>query len=179
MTGRTIEGFGPVGKSLHWLAALLAGWQMLKFGDRIDDGEHWIGQTLVSWHISIGTLMLVLAVLWIIYALVLRKERPPYDASTALYVKAGHRLIFAALFLLPVTGVFRMVGAGYPIESFGIELYPAGEEIGWAASIGNIHSPLAWVFAALIVGHATMALFHHFVLGDDTLARMTWFRTRN
>ncbi|WP_137680848.1 cytochrome b [Aurantiacibacter suaedae] len=179
MAGQSIKGFGPVAKSLHWLAALLVGWQMLKFGDRIDDGEHWVGQTLVSWHISIGTLMLVLAVFWILHAFAVRKERPPYDASNALYVKAGHRLIFAALVLLPLTGILRMVGAGYPIEAFGIELYPAGDEIDWAASIGSVHSPLAWVFAALIVGHATMALFHHFVLKDDTLSRMTRLRARD
>ncbi len=31
--------YGP-----HWLMAFLIGWQLLKFGDRIAEGEHWIGQ---------------------------------------------------------------------------------------------------------------------------------------
>lgn len=40
--------------------AVLVGWQFLKFFDRIAEGEHWVGQTLVPWHISIGTLFLLL-----------------------------------------------------------------------------------------------------------------------
>ncbi len=43
--------------------ALLVFWQMLNFFDRIDDGEHWVGQVLVPWHGSIGALLLVLIVL--------------------------------------------------------------------------------------------------------------------
>ena len=54
------ERYGALTKLLHWSMALLVFWQLLKFGDRIFDGEHWVGQTLVPWHISIGSLMLLL-----------------------------------------------------------------------------------------------------------------------
>ena len=54
--------YGTISRFLHWSMALLVAWQVLKFGDRISDGEHWIGQNLVPWHISIGTLLLVLIV---------------------------------------------------------------------------------------------------------------------
>ena len=36
------ESYGTLSKSLHWLMAVLIGWQFLKFGDRIADGEHWV-----------------------------------------------------------------------------------------------------------------------------------------
>ena len=34
------ERYGALTKLLHWSMALLVFWQLLKFGDRIFDGEH-------------------------------------------------------------------------------------------------------------------------------------------
>lgn len=56
------NGYGTVTKAFHWAMALLVGWQLLKLGDRIADGEHWVGQVLVPWHVSIGVLLLALAI---------------------------------------------------------------------------------------------------------------------
>lgn len=55
---------------------LLVVWQVLKIFDRIDDGQHWVGQTLVPWHVSIGTLILVLVMIRIGWALRNRHRRP-------------------------------------------------------------------------------------------------------
>ena len=52
--------YGTVTRTFHWAMALLIGWQFLKFGDRIAEGEHWIGQMLVPWHVSIGVVLLAL-----------------------------------------------------------------------------------------------------------------------
>src|SRR3546814_5101441 len=57
------ERYGRISRFLHWGMALLIGWQLLKIFDRVADGEHWIGQTLVPWHVSIGTLLLLLIAL--------------------------------------------------------------------------------------------------------------------
>src|SRR5690606_18534942 len=59
----TPQRYGTVSRLLHWLMAILVLWQALKLFDRIDDGEHWIGQTLVPWLISIGSVLLLLIVL--------------------------------------------------------------------------------------------------------------------
>ena len=40
------------------------------------------------------------------------------------------------------------------------------------AVLHAVHSTGAWVLAALALGHAGAALFHHFVLRDDVLACM-------
>lgn len=88
--------YGIISRALHWLAALLVAWQLLKFGDRIAEGEHWIGQTLVPWHISIGSLLLVLAVCRILWAISQRNNRPAPDQSEAVLVKAGHGLLCRA-----------------------------------------------------------------------------------
>lgn len=41
------ERYGALTRFFHWGMGLLIVWQFLKFFDRINDGEHWVGQTLV------------------------------------------------------------------------------------------------------------------------------------
>lgn len=166
------QRYGAVSKLFHWLMAVLIGWQLLKFGDRIAEGEHWVGQTLVPWHVSIGTLLLALIVLRLLWVASQRRHRPRQDPATAMLVKAGHGVLYAAMLLMPITGMLVMVGGGYGVTAFGVELLAEGEEVAWAASLGSLHSPLAWALAALIIGHIGMALVHHFVQRDDTLTRM-------
>ncbi len=70
--------------------AVLIGWQFLKFGDRIADGEHWVGETLVPWHVSIGTLLLALIVLRMVWAFSQRGQRPQHEDPQGRLVKMRH-----------------------------------------------------------------------------------------
>lgn len=166
------ERYGTISKTFHWAVGLLIVWQLLKLGDRIAEGEHWIGQTLVPWHVSIGTLLLVLIVLRILWAASQLRHRPQHDPATAFFVKAGHFLLYATMFLMPVTGVLTMIGKGYGLKTFGMQLVDKGAEIPWAATVGSLHSPVAWLLLVLVIGHIGIALIHHFVRRDDTLKRM-------
>lgn len=165
--------YGGISRLLHWGMALLIGWQLLKLGDRINDGEHWVGQTLVPWHVSIGSLLLVLIVLRLLWALSQRHQRPQHNGPTALLVKAGHGLLYASMLLMPLTGLFVMLGNGYGMKVFGLQLIAkTGLKTEWMISLGNLHSPLVWLLLALVVGHIGAALFHHFIKKDGTLKRM-------
>ncbi|QCG68344.1 cytochrome b [Pseudomonas veronii] len=173
MVNDTAHRYGGITRLLHWAMALLIALQFLKLGDRINDGEHWIGQTLVPWHISVGGLLLVLIVLRLFWARGQRQQRPQPVGPTALLVKAGHGLLYACMLLMPVSGILLMLGKGYGLKVFGVQLVAkTGVETGWMASLGSLHSPLAWLFVALVLGHIAAALFHHFVQKDDTLKRM-------
>lgn len=164
--------YGGITRLFHWGMALLVYWQFLKFFDRIGDGEHWVGENLVSWHISIGSVLLVLIVLRMIWATTQKSNRPDQDPATAFLVKAGHRLLYLCLLLLPITGVMYMIGNGYSWSPFGIELVAGGAEIGWMATLGSVHSLIAWSLLILVVGHVSIALLHHFVKKDGVLRRM-------
>ncbi|WP_417786810.1 cytochrome b [Stutzerimonas xanthomarina] len=166
------ERYGKVSKWFHWLMGGLIAWQLLKLGDRISEGEHWIGQTLVPWHVSIGSLLLIMIVLRILWASSQLKQRPLHDPATAFVVKAGHFALYAGMLLMPITGVLTMLGNGYGLKVFGMQLVAKGPEIDWAASVGSLHSPLAWIMVVLVVGHIGMALLHHFVKRDDIMRRM-------
>lgn len=172
MKGDTQERYGSISRFFHWGMGLLIIWQILKFFDRINDGEHWVGQTLVPWHISIGSLLLVLVVLRIIWAAKQKNNRPVQDPATALLVKIGHFLLYAGMVLMPITGALYMIGNGYGWTPFGIQLVAKGDEIPWMVSIGSLHSPIAWLLLIMIVGHIGIALLHHFVKKDGVLRRM-------
>lgn len=172
MTDATETRYGPVTRALHWLMTGLIFWQLLKFGDRFAEGEHWVGQTLVPWHLSIGTLILVLALIRILWVLVGRERRPVQNRSNTALVRSGHLLLYAFMLLMPTTGILTMLGAGYGLTAFGIEIFAEGAKIAWAAALGGLHAPFAWIFAVLIAGHIVMALVHHYVHRDDTLIRM-------
>lgn len=164
--------YGTISRIFHWGMAFLIFWQALKIFDRIDDGEHWVGETLVPWHVSIGTLLFVLVVLRIIWAVKQKDNRPEYDPSTAKLARAGHGLMYLAILLLPIGGVLLLVGNGYGWTVFGVQLIAKGDEIPWMASLGSLHSPVALFLVAMIIGHAAIALWHHFVRKDDVLRRM-------
>ncbi|MCO5786998.1 cytochrome b [Pseudomonas sp. G11-1] len=172
MKGDTQERYGSISRFFHWGMGLLIIWQLLKFFDRISEGEHWVGQTLVPWHISIGSLLLVLVVLRLIWAGKQKNNRPVQDPATALLVKVGHGLLYAGMLLMPITGLLYMIGNGYGWAPFGIQLIARGDEIPWMASIGSLHSPIAWLLLIMIVGHVGIALLHHFVKKDGVLRRM-------
>ncbi len=172
MTMDSKERYGRISRIFHWGMALLIGWQLLKLFDRIDDGEHWVGQTLVPWHVSIGTLLLLLVVFRIVWAAKQKNNRPEQNPATATLVGIGHFLLYAAMALLPITGILTMIGNGYGWSAFGTRLAAKGDEIEWMASLGSLHSPIAWLLLIMIVAHIGIALVHHFIKKDDVLRRM-------
>lgn len=103
-----------------------------------------------------------------------RRNRPaaPPPPLSAL-ATAGHVALYASLLLMPLSGIAIMLGNGYGLTVFGLELVPGGSEIPWLAAFGGaVHSPLAWLLAAMLAGHVVMALWHHFVRRDGVLRRM-------
>ncbi len=172
MNGNGQERYDSISRAFHWGMAFLIAWQLLKVFDRIEDGEHWVGQTLVPAHVSVGALLLVLVVLRIVWAVRQKDQRPAPDPTMARAVRAGHLLLYAAMVLMPVTGMLYLVGNGHGLGVFGMELIAEGDEIAWMATLGSLHSPIAWTLLAMIVGHVGIALYHHFVRKDGVLQRM-------
>lgn len=164
--------YGWLTRLLHWGMGLLILLQFLKLGDRINDGEHWVGQTIVPWHISVGVLILALVILRLWWAARQRPQRPQPEASPGL-VRLGHFLLYASMVVMPITGISRMLGGGYGLTVFGVNLIAKTEvETPWLAAVGSLHSPIAWIFVILVIGHVAAALYHHYVRRDQTLRRM-------
>lgn len=165
--------YGAVTRFFHWLMFLLIFQQFFKLTDRIGEGEHWLGDNFGPWHISIGALVLTLIVLRIAWALSQLGHRPVHHGAMAPFVRIGHFLLYVTTLLMPLTGVAYMLGNGYGLTVFGMELAARTDtETPWLQTIGSVHSPLAWLFLAMLIGHLVAALYHHWVVRDDTMKRM-------
>ncbi|MCE7031209.1 cytochrome b/b6 domain-containing protein [Lysobacter sp. GX 14042] len=166
------ERYGLVTRLLHWSMAVLVLLQFVKFFERLDGGGGSLVETIAGWHTSVGTLLLVLVLARIAWAFAQRRRRPVNDPALAIFVIAGHVMLYAALLALPVMGLLIMLGGGYGHSAFGIGLFPPGEEVGWARVWGSLHSPLAWLLAVAVAVHIAAALYHHFIRRDRVLRRM-------
>lgn len=165
--------YGTLTRLIHWTMAALIVLQFLKLGDRVNDGEHWIGQTIVPLHGSVGILLFVLIAVRLVWGIGQSSLRPKYDGFQRILAKGGHGLLYLCMLLMPLSGMARPLGAGYGLKMFGTQLVEGnGEKSEWLLAFSQIHSPLSWLFVALAIGHIGAALYHHLVLKDGTLARM-------
>jgi hypothetical protein len=88
-------------------------------------------------------------------------------------VQASEYGLYALLLAQPVTGLLTTLAGGRPFALFAWQLSPfmARNET-LQGAFHRAHQLGAWTLAALALGHAATALFHHVVLRDDVLARM-------
>jgi len=147
-------------KELHWAIALLI---LIQFvgGDfftayfaELTAGSATPVAVLVSAHIVLGIPTLALMIVRLTLRLWLRVPAAPVreDPRLVLVAKLTHGLLYAALFLVPVTG---LVG-WYGINTFA----------------PLVHTAMTTALGAFVLLHIAVALYHHFILDNNLLARM-------
>lgn len=187
MTLRNSEKrYGTVAMALHWLIAVaIIG--MIAYGyylSTLPITDPRLFQ-LVQIHKSIGLTILALSLLRVAWRLV--NPVPPLPDTISKPIKilarATHIILYGLIVAIPLAG-WAMVSAsplGIPTKWFELfewphivplarlpfDQKPEAEEVFHA-----IHSWLAYGAAVLLLVHAGAALFHHYVLKDDTLRRM-------
>ncbi|MFO1074740.1 MAG: cytochrome b [Geminicoccaceae bacterium] len=177
MTGNTSERWGSVQIGLHWLIAALiliqvpAGWVMANAAPGA------LQDFLYNVHKNVGVIVFALAVVRLAW----RRAHPvpllPADMPdwqrTAAHVT--HMLLYALLFLMPVTGFLYTTLSGYPVPLFMVwdlaRLVPVNKPLGEWFEIA--HLSLQWLLYLVVVLHVAGALNHHLVRKDWVLRRMT------
>lgn len=157
-------------KLFHWVTAPLILWQFAKFFDRINDGEHWVGEHIASFHITVGTVFVLLVIARILWAFTQLKHRPVNPQSSTVLSRLGHLALYALMLLMPLLGICFMVGNGYGLKVFDWQIVARGDEIPLLISLGSLHSPAAWVLLITILGHVGMAI-KHTLSGDKKLIK--------
>ncbi|SFM32219.1 cytochrome b [Marinobacter zhejiangensis] len=168
----TEHRYGVVSKTLHWLmAALLL--IMLASDVWFEAFEHSISEhTLMGWHQSIGALLFGLVLFRGFWRWLNRNRLAPH-AQWATLAKWGHFALYAAMVLMPLSGVITVLGEGDALTLFGLTVVPAGPEVEWMEDIGeDVHESLASVLWVMIGLHVAAALVHQYWVGDRTLKRM-------
>jgi cytochrome b561 len=169
------RSYSPVAKIFHWLVLALltaqfaVAWTMPHIGRNTPD------EGLVSWHLSLGTALLFVVVLRLVW----RGFRPvmPLPGLPGWQRQVAtltHAALYVMLIVMPLLGWAAADFRAYPVKLFGILPLPAIAPKGaqWAHTAGDVHNFLSYVLLAVIALHIVAALYHHYIVGDGVLRRM-------
>jgi len=131
---------------------------------------------LLQIHRSVGVTIWVVTALRLAWRLT-NASMPPFPAQMTKLHRAAVKLseygLYTLLLAQPVTGLLTTLFGGRPFALFMWQFSsPIPREEMLRTAFHFSHELGAWALAALIVSHAGVALFHHFVLRDDVLERM-------
>lgn len=132
-------------------------------------------EALKIWHFMLGLSVLVLVLLRL--AIYLTSPTPRIEPDPPRWQKLSAKLTHVALYVLmigmPLVGWLILSAEGKPVPLFGLQL-PAliSESKDLAKLFEEIHETGGTVGYILVGLHAVAALFHHYVVRDNTLRRM-------
>lgn len=171
------QAYGRLAIFFHWLTAVVI-FGLWGEGQIIDDLPKDWKFDLQETHKAVGTVLLVIFAARIVWRLVAGAPEP--ISSNPLLRRAagaGHLLLYVIPVAVIATGLARTFVRGKGIAYLGIASPLAGNPA-WAPLAAEIHALAADGLIVIAVGHAIVALWHHYIEGDDTLRRMLPGRRR-
>ncbi|TKI06170.1 cytochrome b [Martelella alba] len=164
--------------TLHWATAFIVIFLFLiaQIWDFFPHGSYW-RMALQSLHISFGIALAAVILLRILWRATAGRHLPPPTTTSALLNNLA-RMTHWALYVLVVAqvalGFLLRWAQGEPFTFFGLLNVPDifGVDPFMRRTFANLHAFTAWVVILLAGLHACAALYHHYVLRDDTLRRM-------
>jgi cytochrome b561 len=170
------QRFPSLSIALHWVMALLitAVYAVILLRENYPKGSD-IREGLKAWHFMLGLAVLSLVIIRLIVRYSNRKppSTPEPPVWQSLMAKTTHFALYAFMLGMPIAGWVILSASGKAIPFFGLEL-PAlvGQSNALAGQVKEIHEAIGTIGYFLIGLHALAALFHHYVVKDDTLRRM-------
>ncbi len=168
--------YGSLSIGLHWLMLLLfigvyACTELREMYPKGSDPR----EALKSWHYMLG--LLVFLLVWLRLAARFSGPTPDIHPAPPAYQqwasKLLHLALYALMIVMPLLGWLALSADGKHIPFFGLELPPLiGANKEQAKSIEDIHQTIGNIGYFLIGLHVVAALYHHFIVRDDTMTRM-------
>ena len=161
---------------LHWSIAVLVVFQGVLGAANLR--VPWLREhldTAIVVHEQVGLLILVLTLSLLLTRIVLGRRS---GEGTPQIHRRWARLVHGSFYILIIlecsVGIWMMglLGKGLTIGFWHWRLPIAPDPALVFHSILQIHAAIALAMAVLIVIHSAAALYHHYVLRDDTLIRM-------
>lgn len=159
---------------LHWLmlVAIVTTYTLILLHDQYphENPKH---EMLEHWHFYAGFTVLLLVIIRI--GLILQAgARPAITPKPAVWVsvssKLMHVILYAFMLGMPLLGWMMLSAAGKQLP-FGLPpLLDFDKPL--ARNIKEIHETIGTIGYYLLGLHAVAALFHHYLLKDNTLLRM-------
>lgn len=176
MTNTQTQRYSAASIGMHWLMVLafIGLYVAVNLIDVFPKGSD--GRALAkSVHLSLG--LTVFGLVWLRLVFRALGSVPPIRPAPPAWQEKSAKLLHLALYglmvAMPLLGWLAQSAFGKPVAIFGL-LMPAliaeNKELG--RTVMGIHELGGNLGYLLIGGHAVAALFHHYVLKDNTLRRM-------
>jgi cytochrome b561 len=168
--------YNPPARLFHWATALLLLVQYVLAWAMPDVHRDTKPVGLIAWHLGVGVVIVLLVLVRLLWRSV--HPAPPEAGNLPAALRAlaryTHWLLYLLLIAVPLMGWANASSRDWPVTLLASipmpPLSPAGSPVGHA--LGDWHRVFAWVLLALAGLHVGAALFHQFVLRDETLTRM-------
>jgi cytochrome b561 len=171
----SVLSYSPAMQALHWLVAALMfavlplAWTMTSVPRAAPDRE-----LLFTLHKSVGITILVLMAIRI--GLRASRPTPAEPAGTpgwmAACAVASHWLLYAVLFIMPISGYVLSTAGGNPVWYFGLFTLPAFPPDHSLEALGrSVHHAVQWAVYALVGVHLLATGWHVVVRRDALLDR--------
>jgi cytochrome b561 len=151
--------YSPLQIGLHWLTAvlILATWWLGDGMGKALDARLEAGLSGIqgnTWHVWLGGTVFILVLLRLLVRRNHGAPKPLEKVGSWTYLAGiwGHRLLYTLMLLVPAMGALTWYGKLDPI--------------------GFPHVIAANTLMVVALGHAAVALYHHYILKDRTLRRM-------
>ena len=166
--------YGPATRALHWGSALLIllAWGL---GTLMEDFPRAMEGQAKSLHFGLGVVVLSLAALRVLWRLVNPHPAPP-PGTPSWQDRAGrlaHLALYGLTLAVPLSGLFDRWARGRPVGLPGGLVLPAPFAVPGGKLWGEVHEVAANLLLVLVGLHVAAALWHHLVLRDNVLRRMT------
>jgi len=176
----TAEAYGSFAKFLHWSIVLLIIPQyfLAEAAEEVADGS--LEQaSILGWHKSLGMLVLLLAVVRIAWKVMNRPHPSPIGDVVwqRKAAAAAHGILYLLILLQPLSGWILVSSAGGSVSLFDWVTFPAivGENHDLHETFEEVHEVLFNAMLVVAVVHVAAAVYHHWILKDNTLRRMLPF----
>jgi cytochrome b561 len=172
----TANRYGSLPIALHWLMLLLliGVYTCTELRTLYPKGSD-LRETLKAWHYTQGLLVFILV--WLRLAARFAAPAPGIHPAPPAWQqwasKLLHLALYALMIVMPLLGWLAVSAAGKHVPFFGLELPPLmAPDKALAKTIEDVHETIGNAGYFLIGLHAAAALYHHYVVRDDTLLRM-------
>ena len=168
--------FDGVTLTLHWATVVLVLGLFTTAIWHAQSHDDVLKVLLLRIHRSLGVTVWMTTVLRLVWRKTFAKLPPFPDDMTQLHrtlVQISEYCLYALLIMQPTIGLSAVLTRGRSFPLFWghvpplIPHYPTVQVV-----LMLLHRVGAWTFGLLIAAHAVNALVHHFVIRDNTLARM-------
>ncbi len=168
--------YGQLARAFHWT---IAGLLLVQIPLALYMVDQTIGPDKFSnyaTHKSLGLLLFTATALRLAWRLT--HPAPPLPVVIPRWQRVTARvtqvLLYALMFLMPLTGLLRSQAANFPVSFFGLFTVPTlvGVNEEFSKGMSAAHEMQGNVLLVLISAHALAALHHHFFRRDDVLRAM-------